>query len=58
MKIVLLKKHKLHSKTLKKGAELSVTKEKALELIEKGIAKELNGKTKEEKTLEKELQKD
>lgn len=49
MKIILTKKHKLHSRELPKGTELRVSNELGKELIKKKVAKEFNGDTYEEK---------
>lgn len=41
MQVILLKPYKPHSRTLKVGTEMGVTNEKGLELIEKGIARDV-----------------
>jgi len=51
MKVRLLKKYTPHSKELKKGTEMEVTNEKGRLWIEKGIAEEFKGLTKNEKQM-------
>jgi len=46
MKIILKKDYKLHSKVLKKGTEVGVELSKGIELINKDIAEDLDGKIK------------
>jgi len=41
MQIILLKPYKPHARKLKVGTEMGVTNEKGLELIEKGIARDV-----------------
>lgn len=48
MRIRLTKKYAIHVKELPKGTELKCTNELGRELIEKGVAVEINHATKEE----------
>jgi len=47
MQVILIKDYKPHSRVLKKGTEMGVTNSKGLELIEKGIAKDVTKEYKE-----------
>ena len=48
MQVILLKDYKPHSRVLKKGTEMGVTNSKGLELIEKGIARDVTKEYKQE----------
>ena len=53
MKVRLLKKYTPHSRELPKGTEMEVSNEKGRLWVEKKIAEEMEGLTKDEKKLDK-----
>lgn len=53
MKVRLLKKYTPHSRQLPKRTEMEVSNQKGREWVEKGIAEEIKGLTKDDKKLDK-----